>query len=351
MGFEKNDYLHWYIPRIFSGEDPINLHASGMPSLKPEEIEMAEGDPWTMTENFEQMLAAWLGIDAGEVCFTPGATGGTLLALLTLADQGAEVLVEAPAYEPVWRQAERINKVHRFTRTLEEGWRLPLEEIEHKLSDRTALVLVTEPANPSGTFCAREDVMALAAAAASRGAHLIINEAYRRFTHAPSFHGEGENIVVVSSLSKLLGTYWIRLGWLSGKTETIQRLRSGHMNLGMATQPAAAYGIGVLDKADEIRTRAMEISQTGAETVDAWVRATKGLEWIKPMGIGFGCVKLPDPWKNDIAFVEKLNEQEGVLAVPGRFFGVPGTVRISWLQSGDRLEEGLERFGKVLRAR
>ena len=111
MGFDSNDYLNWYVPRIRSDENPINLHSSGVEPLDLSGYEMAQGDPWTFVARFEKGLADWLGINEDEVCFTPGATGGTLLALLTLANPGDGLLVESPVYEPMRRQAVRLNSV------------------------------------------------------------------------------------------------------------------------------------------------------------------------------------------------------------------------------------------------
>jgi aspartate/methionine/tyrosine aminotransferase len=348
MSFDRNDYLHWYLPRMRSKDNPINLHASGVSALGVDEIEAATGDQWTMVARFEQGLASRLGVPSDEICFAPGATGGTLLALLTFAGSGDELVVESPIYEPMLRQAERLNRVKRFSRRPERDWRIPLAEVEEEITDGTAIVMITEPSNPGGTFCDRSDVLSLAEAASARGAIVLVNEVYRCFSDRPSFHGEMDNIVVVSSFSKLLGTYGLRLGWLSGSPDLIKKAKSAHMNLGMANQPAAAYGLGVLARADELRRRSVEISASGVDTVDRWVRSTKGVDWTRPMGPGFGCVRLPANVRDDIEFAERLMNKFGVLVIPGTHFEVPGTVRLSWLQSGDRLEEGLSLFARAL---
>jgi len=349
MSFDKSDYLQWYIPRMRSEKKPINLHSSGVAWLDAGGIEPATCEHWTMLPRFEEGLAAWLGVKSDEVCFTPGATGGTLLALLAYAERGDEVIVESPIYEPMLRQAERLNSIRRFAKRKDQGWKIPLDEIAGMMTDKTSVVMITEPSNPSGTFCDRSEILALAEMAQRSGAILLINEVYRCFADRPSFHGEAENIVVVSSFSKLFGTYGLRLGWLSGPAPLIRRARSAHMNMGMGTQPAAAYGIGVLGKAEELRARALRLSASGVDTVEKWVKSTPGIDWTKPLGQGFACVSLPDVFPNDIEFAERLLNDFGVLVIPGTYFEVPGTVRLSWLQSGDRLEEGLSLIAKALR--
>ena len=349
MSFEQANYLQWYIPRMTSGKDPIDLHSSGVAWLDPGGIEPAAGAHWTMVPRFDEGLAAWLGVRSDEVCFTPGATGGTLLALLAFAPRGSELIVESPIYEPMRRQAERLNPLRRFARRREQGWKIPLDEIAGMMNRSTSVVMITEPSNPSGTFCDRSEILALAEMAERNGAILLINEVYRCFADRPSFHGEAENIVVVSSFSKLFGTYGLRLGWLSGPVGLMQRARGAHMNMGMACQPAAACGITLLENAGEMSARALHLSASGVDAVEKLVTSTPGIDWTKPMGPGFACVSLPDHLHDDIEFAERLLNDFGVLVVPGTYFEVPGTVRLSWLQSGERLDEGLGRVAEALR--
>ena len=60
------------------------------------------------------------------------------------------------------RQAERLNPVRRFARRRAQGWKLPLDEIAEMMTDATAVVMITEPSNPSGTFSDRTAILTLA---------------------------------------------------------------------------------------------------------------------------------------------------------------------------------------------
>lgn len=343
MSFDQNRYLSWYMPRVRANDGAINLHASGVQALTAAELSAGPGpgDSWTAAARFEAGLAAWLGIDERQVVFTPGGTGGTLLALLTLTQPGTHVVVELPIYEPMLRQAERLCQVDRLIRRPETGWRLPLVDAEKLIGPETRLVMITEPHNPSGRFAPSQDVLELADMARRQGAVLLINEVYRGYSDRPSYHGVADNIVVVSSLSKLMGAYAARLGWLSGPEPIVDRLRLGHVNMGMASAPGAEAGLAVLARADELRARAVEVSRDALPLVDEWVERTPGLFWHPPQGPGFGCVSLPEG-SDDVALAERLHAERGVLVVPGSLFEAPGTLRVSWLQAGERLEEGLE---------
>jgi len=340
--FHENKYLNWYIPHIRWGKELVNLHASGMPSLAPEGLQKpVPGDPWTLPQRLEASLARWLGLKAEEVVFTPGATGGTLLALLTLGGPDSRILVEQPIYEPMLRQAQRLGPVQRLKRTYETGWQLPLDEISMMMRGKTSVIVITEPHNPSGICAPREQVMELAGMADRLGAVLLVNEVYRGFSQTPSYSGAAPNLVVVSSLSKFFGTYWARLGWLSGSEEMALKLRSGHRNMGHPSAPGAALGLNVMKEANEYAFRALEKAGKPLAIVDKWVRETPNIDWHLPQGPGFGTVRLPEG-VDDMTLAGRLYNKRGVLLVPGTLFEIPGTVRISWLAAGDRLDEGLK---------
>lgn len=349
MTFTKNDYLTWYMPRMRGG-DTINLHSSGVAALSADEARPATGDPWTMAPRFEAALADWLNIPAEELLFVPGATGGTQLALLSLVSRGQNLVVEAPIYEPMRRQAERLGPVKRFSRRFEDGWRLPVREIEELLDDNTTAILITEPSNPSGTFADPNDVLYITDLAAKHKAFVFINEVYRGFTLAPSYHRRRDNLLVISSLSKLFGAYWARLGWISAGADVTARLRGARLNFGMPSQPSAAVGVTIMERAAQLEAAAIEKARAGLDPVEEWIRATPGLSWKRPEGPGFGAVVLPDAHRDDRAFAEKLHADFGVLAIPGSLFDAPGCLRISWLQSETKLKRGLELIAEGLAA-
>jgi len=340
MAFHENRYLSWYVPKMFLHHDALNLHSSGVTELDPAAYLPVQGNPWEMAARFEAGLATWLGLVPEEVVFSPGATGGTLLSLLSMAEDGKEILVESPIYEPMLRQASRLARVRRLKRRFKDGFRFRLDEARRLVTKRTAAVMITEPCNPAAIASPRDEVLELARLAAAEGACLLVNEVYRRFTDRSSYHGAAENIVVVGSLSKLFGAYWARLGWLSAEPMLAERIRQSHRNLGLPTAPAAAIGISILLKAGELEAQARAAASRGLPIVKEWVEKTRGLSWVEPLSVGFGCIKLPSG-VDDLALGEHLLKVHDTLLVPGTMFELPGTVRLSWLQAGSCLEEAL----------
>lgn len=341
MSFDENAYLRWYIPKLSPFSDAINLHSSGVPPAPLGELKSPLPKGFEMLGLVEEQLAGVLEIPKEQVIFTPGATGGTLLALLTFGDRQGNLVVETPVYEPMMRQADRLGEVRVLKRTFHQGWQIDLERAEEIIDDRTRLVLITEPNNPSGVFSSRESVIELADICRAKGALLLINEVYLGYSLRKTLHAVADNVLIVNSYSKLLGSYANRIGWVSGSEAIISRLRWASLNTGAASSPAAAVGIGFAKQVAKRTATARKSAANGVDVVDEWIRSRSDVEWIRPEGPGFGAIQLPSGI-DDLDFVNRLYEKRNVLAVPGALFLAPGILRISWLGAGGRLGEGLD---------
>ena len=120
-----------------------------------------------------------------------------------------------------------------------------------------------------------------------------------------------------------------------------------YQNMGMPSAPTAQAGLAFLKDIDRFRKRAIELSRSGLKEVREMIANTPSLSWHEPDSAGFACIKLP-AGIDDLKFVMRLHEDHGVLIVPGGCFETPGTVRLSWIQAGDRLSEGLAKFLKAI---
>lgn len=348
MIFERTDYLSWYLPRMRRHDATLPMHASGVAAVDATTLDAELGNPWDVASRFEEALAAWQGVAPELVVATPGGTGGTLVAQLSWVDPGQTICIEAPHYEPMVRQAQRLGPVTRFQRVPEDGWALPMATLRAQLQHGAGMVLITEPCNPAGVFAPEEQVLELAELAEKAGAVLLVNEVYRGFSTRPTWFGRHPNIAVVSSLSKLCGLYWARTGWIVAQPALAEGLRKGLLNFGMQTNTGYAWGLALLKDIDGCVRRAREGTAEGVLTVDRWVKSHPDIYWHRPEGTGFGALVLPRG-TNDLLLAERLHDELGVLAVPGTLFEAPGTLRVSWLGlTPDMLHEGLSRLGTLL---
>lgn len=345
-------YLAWALgtfPRVtwnlaVSGVLPVSIEELGLPS------DLAGP---TSFARFSEAVAARYGVSPGEVVPSLGTSGGLWVIMASLLGPGDEVLVEDPGYEPLYRVAEGMGaRVRRFSRVAREGYRLDAGRIEEGLTPSTRAVVLSSPHNPSGVFSSDEELRALAGALLPRGIFLVVDEVYRELASpATTARGLGSNVIALSSLTKCFGLGWARAGWILAPPEVVPRMRSATVHVaGELPRMTGAIGAHAFGKIDELLGRARAQTEGGRGPVEAFAARHAGeLSWSSPArGVPFGFFE--DRRGRDLEpLIERGIEEEGVLVVPGSFFGMPPGFRLSWTSlSGERLAEGLIRLERVL---
>src|SRR5262245_26007219 len=179
-------------------------------------------------------IAAHYGVDATRIVQGSGCSGANFITMAALVGAGDDVLVERPTYDPLIGAARLMGaNVTRFERHASNGFRLDPDDVRRAMTSRTRVIVVTSPHNPSGVQIDRATIEALAHIAASKGAHVLVDEVY--LDGACLVAGVGETsrsaarldgpIVVTSSLTKAYGLAGLRSGWAIAPAATAERLR------------------------------------------------------------------------------------------------------------------------------
>lgn len=156
---------------------------------------------------------------ADDVLITAGAAEANYLAFMQLVEAGDEVVTETPG----WPQIEVLAKAKGATIKLVErdeaaGWALPLDELEKLVTEKTRLIFLTNPNNPTGKLLSTEDLYRIAQIADKVGAWLIVDEVYAGLEwtadRAPSIAGIYERGITTGSVSKALGLQGLRTDWM-----------------------------------------------------------------------------------------------------------------------------------------
>jgi hypothetical protein len=351
--FEPVRYLEW--ARRFYGKVRFDLASSGVPAVTLPETTGAPcpADDW---ESLRAAIASYNDVPESEVIAALGTTHALWLACAALTSPGDEVLIEAPAYEPLVRIAEGAGAhVTRFARPAEEGFRLDPERIAYAMTPRTRLVVVTNLYNPAGTRCGDDELRAAARKAQAHGSVLLVDEVYSPFDALVDARGVfvgsarhlAPNVVAVSSLTKCYGLGAERIGWLLGPPPVMARAHDAlTASLGLPPLCHARVGRAAFAHIQWLAERARAVVSNKRERVAAWA-LEHDLGWSAPREGLFGLVTLPD--RGDLtSVIEKAVESHEVLVAAGAFFGVPNGFRIAWSEPADKLEEGLGRLADVL---
>lgn len=288
----------------------------------------------------------------GEIVVTNGATEAILVTVLALVDPGDEVLVPDPAwtYAPIVRLAGGTPVRYPLAPT--DGFAPDVEALAARLSDRTKLLVLNSPHNPTGGVIDGDDIAAIASALSDHDAYVLSDEIYEELSYdgheheSPAAHPAlFDRTITVNGVSKAYSMTGWRLGYLAAPASVVEGIiRARQYTTTCASslsQHAAVRAVG----SDLHEPMVAAFAERRAVVADR-IAAVPGMEAPVPKGAFYAFPTLPDGYEDDEAFVLSLLREAGVALVPGSVFGSSGTgrVRIAYANSTDRIEEAFDRI-------
>lgn len=300
-------------------------------------------------------LTEWRGqrFDPGDIAMTPGAFGAIAAALGALVDVGDEVVYFDPSWFFYRSMILSAGATPIAVPVRGDDYDLDLDRLVGAITEKTRMVLVNTPHNPTGRIyppSTLEELARILTEASDRFGSpifLLSDEPYSKLVFSDaSFTSPSRyypHTLISYSYGKILLTPGQRLGWLAWTPEMADResLRSAVFMAQIAGGwlfPSAImqYSIAELDR---LSIDLVELERKRDLLVDELGGA--GYELQPPQGTFYLWARSPDP--DDVGFVEKLAEQ-GVLVLPGTTCGSPGHFRISLTGTGDMIERSLPVF-------
>jgi aspartate aminotransferase/aminotransferase len=252
-----------------------------------------------------------------EVMMTHGVSGGLTLALLALAGPGDEVLVPDP-YFVTYRQMTHIVGATPVYYDLYPDLRPDIGEIERRITERTRLIILNSPANPTGVTLSAEEMKAVADLAQKHHVPVVSDELYELFTydapHVSIKHFLGCRSLLVSGFSKTYGMAGWRLGWAAGAPELIDKMRA--LQLYLYTCPSTLAQRGAL-AAFDVDMSAMIAAYRRKRDMMYDGLVSRGYDVVRPGGSFFLFPRVP--WGDDLEFCERALAEHLIL-LPGSAF-------------------------------
>ncbi len=279
------------------------------------------------------------------------------IAMQTLLKPGDQVIVLSPAYQSLHELARSIGcEVIDWNLQLgaDKRWHLDFDQLEYSLTDRTRLLVINFPHNPTGvtlTLGGLEEVIRLARA---HDLYLFSDEMYHLLEYPPSVElppvcGEYEKGISLSGLSKSFALPGLRLGWLATQESAlIERwLAFKDYTTICNSAPAEILGLIALQNMERILARNLDIIRANLESAGRFFNDhAQYFNWFPPMA---GSVAFPE-WLGPgpvEQFCQAVLEKQGVMIVPGSLFDFPGNhFRIGLGRKN--LPEALEMVAKYL---
>jgi aspartate aminotransferase len=306
--------------------------------------------------------AADFGTDyqPGECLIAVGGKHAIFNLTQALLNPGDEVVIPVPYWVTYKDVVNYAGGKCVFVDTDEEqGFALTADMIEPYLTDRTKMVFINSPSNPSGALVDREEFEKIYRLTAARGIFLLTDECYCHFLYdsqpfsIASLKGAKDNVLVAGSLSKTYAMTGWRIGFVLAPARVIGAMvkLQSHSTSNPTSIAQKAAVEALRGPQDSVDTMLAQYAKR-RDFVIARLRAIPGVRCAEPRGAFYAYPNIGVAFGNGISssvqFAEKLLEKAGVAVVPGEAFGTDRHVRISYATSMHELERGLERMHRFI---
>ncbi|GAA3567841.1 pyridoxal phosphate-dependent aminotransferase [Streptomyces osmaniensis] len=294
-----------------------------------------------------------------EVLVTAGATEAIAATLLALLEPDDEVIALEPYYDSYAASIAMAGgtRVPVTLRPHEGSFRLDLDELRGAVTDRTRLLLINTPHNPTGTVLTRAELAAIAELAVERDLLVVTDEVYEHLVfddaeHLPlaTFPGMRERTVTIGSAGKSFSFTGWKVGWVTSAPGLVTAVRSAKQFLTYVSSGPFQYAVAEALALPDSYFTAVREDMLAKRDLLATGLAEAGFEVFRPAGTYFITTDIRPLGESDgFAFCRALPERAGVVAIPNAVFydhreaGAP-FVRFAFCKRTEVLEEAAKRL-------
>ncbi|MFJ3768648.1 pyridoxal phosphate-dependent aminotransferase [Streptomyces sp. NPDC090082] len=294
-----------------------------------------------------------------EVLVTAGATEAIAASLLALVEPGDEVIALEPYYDSYAACIAMAGgtRVPVTLRPHEGSYVLDLDELRAAVTDRTRLILLNTPHNPTGTVLTRAELTAVAELAVERDLLVVTDEVYEHLVfgdaeHLPiaSLPGMRERTVTIGSAGKTFSFTGWKVGWITASPDLTSAVRSAKQFLTYVSSGPFQYAVAEALRLPAAYFDGLRADLSAKRDLLSEGLAQAGFEVYRPAGTYFVTTDIRPLGATDgFAFCRSLPERAGVVAIPNAVFydhreaGAP-FVRFAFCKRTEVLEEAVSRL-------
>lgn len=294
-----------------------------------------------------------------ETLVTVGGSEAIDLAFRAMLNPGDEVLIPEPCYVSYVPCAELADGVPvTINLKAENEFRLTKQELLDAITEKTKILVLPFPNNPTGAVMTRENLEEIAEVVIEKDLYVVSDEIYAELTYTGENHvtiaglpGMRERTILINGFSKSHAMTGWRLGYCCGPREIIEQMVKIHQFAIMCAPTNSQYAAvtALRDCDEEVAKMREAYNQRRRYLMHAFQEM--GLPCFEPFGAFyvFPCIK--EFGMSSEEFATRLLEEERVAVVPGDAFGASGEgfIRISYAYSLENLKVALERLGRFVR--
>ena len=310
----------------------------------------------TGSERLRQLISEQYSKQSSEnILITHGAIGANALIYETLVEPGDTVISVLPTYQQHYSIPASYGAVVKILPLREENGFLPdLAELKSLIDDKTKLIAINNPNNPTGALIDEALLHDIIEVARSAGAWLLCDEVYR----GTDQDGDGytaamadlyEKGISTASMSKAYSLAGLRLGWIAGPVELLKEVEVHRdyntVSVGILDDYFATLA---LENRDKILARNQKMLHDNLKTLDAWVSNEPLVSYVKPRAGTTALLKYELPLSSR-EFCVRLLERYGVMFTPGEALDMEGYLRIGFANNSEVMKQGLIMVSRFIR--
>jgi len=367
MQFEKNPLEGWFLYALRSGFYEMGLSS---PEFDPPDVGEIVDNEFDLRQHTHAVLwpseelrrlivqTEYNDLDINKnIVVTNGTQEANFISTLLSINPGDEVIITSPIWPQVKFVAEGLGaKVKLLHLKFEEDWAPNFERLNSLVTQKTRLIAISFPNNPTGKVLSRSEMKAFADIAKDAHARLLSDETYRFLEWegdvSPSAQEFGEHAISTATVSKTFATVGVRIGWIASRDEAfVQRAKDLHFYTTMQNNNMGEYlATNLFKRWGKFVPKNKELGSQNLAVLTQWMKEHPDLSWVKPKGttVCFPRINLP---LTSTEFGEGLLKSQKAVIAPGITFGqeFDKFFRLGFTKKTETFKVGLQRLENYLK--
>lgn len=335
------------------GSFDIDLAESGIQYKSLHDLSTAQNYPLNYSldrgdEELRTILTKLYNVDIDQVMVTHGSQEALYLFYRSYLKAGDHVITFKPGWQQSWEVPLNMGATVTAVQLRPENhYNLSIEDIKKAITDKTRLLILNFPNNPTGASIEKHTLMALIDLCQTHGIRIINDEEYLTDYQQSTVNLCSESCIV-SSLSKVYGFPGLRVGWFIGPKDIVKDL----VNYRRYTTVSNSYlceklACQVLNSKNEHIQHYKLLSLNGLSELRKWIQKYPSLSLMEPQETPFAYITFPS-FVDTNQFAKDLLEQEQVLIMPAEVFEDKNAIRVSFGRPLQILQSGLKKMDQLL---
>jgi len=296
--------------------------------------------------------------DAAEIVITPGAKPILFFGILALVNEGDEVICPNPGF-PIYESVTEFVGATAVAAPLREEreFRLDPDELGSLVTDKTRLIILNSPHNPTGSMLTMADLEAIAEIAMANEIMVLSDEPYSKMVYDGEFHsiaevdGMKDLTILLEGFSKTYAMTGWRLGYAGMRADLAEQVAKLQTNSNSCTASFIQMaGIAAYDGPQDESEAMMAAFEERRDIMVAGLNELPGVSCLSPAGAFYVFPNVTATGIDSRELAKRCLEEAGVAVLSGTAFGAwgDGYLRLSSANSIDNIEAAIDRIGTLL---